>query len=128
MRVLRYLSALDHRRIVLWCAVIWYAAVAVRYAERDAVPWLRSLGIAAIVGIILALNATPRGGQIRGLGFWPIFRFFLIPFCVASFSAFTKGHAFFLIFPANVSGNATPVGAIALFCAFVWGVKKFPPS
>lgn len=54
--------------------------MAVRYAGPDPESWLRSLGIAAIVGTILTINATPHGGRISDLGFWAIFRFFLIPF------------------------------------------------
>ncbi|MBI5771208.1 MAG: hypothetical protein HZA93_25770 [Verrucomicrobia bacterium] len=124
MPLLRYLSTLDHRRIVLWGAGIWYAALAVRYAERDAALWLRALGIAAIVGSMLVLNAVPTGGRIRDVGFWPAFRFFLVPFCVSSFAAFTKGHPFLLIFPTDLAANTTPLGALAVFGLIVWIAKK----
>jgi len=101
--------------------------MAVRYAGTKPESWLRALGIAAIVGTILTVNATPHGGRISDLGFWAIFRFFLIPFCVASFSAFSKDHAFFLIFPINLKDTATTIGLIALFCAVVWLAKKAHP-
>lgn len=121
---LGYFVSLDRRRIMLWCAFLWYVMMAVRYADRDLSLWLHSLGIAAIVGVILALNAAPANGRIRDLGFWPVLRFFLIPFCVASFSAFAKGHAFFLIFPMNLAETLTSGAILALFCVGVWVARK----
>lgn len=123
-RGLGYFAALDRRRIILWCSFLWYVTMAVRYADRDLSLWLHSLGIAAIVGVILALNAAPAHGRMRDLGFWPLLRFFLIPFCVASFSAFAKGHAFFLIFPMNLAENITSGTILALFCLGGWVARK----
>lgn len=119
-----YLATLDRRKIILWCAFLWYVTMVVNYADRDRSWWRHALGIAVIVGVILALNAAPPHGRIRDLGFWPLLRFFLIPFCVASFSAFTKGHEFFLIFPMNPAENLTAGGILALFCIGVWVARK----
>lgn len=121
---LGYFATLDRRRLILWGSFLWYVTMTVRYADGAPSLWLHSLGIAAIVGLILALNAAPPNGRIRDLGFWPVLRFFLIPFCVASFSAFTKGHAFFLIFPMNLTENIVAGGILALFCGVVWAARK----
>lgn len=128
MRLLRDLSTLNHARIILWCAFIWYAAMVARYGEPKPALWVRSLGLAAIVGTILTLNAVPRSGGIRGLGFWPLFRFFLIPFCVSSFSTFTTGHGFILIFPPSRPGNASAVIPVVIFRTVVGVAKILPPA
>lgn len=121
---LGYFAALDRRRATLWCSFLWYVTMDVRYADSAPSMWLHSLGIAAIVGITLTLNAVSPSGRIRDLGFWPVLLFFLIPFCVASFSVFSEDHAFFLIFPLNVIDNSVSLGLVACFCALVWFAKK----
>lgn len=122
--VVGYLASLDARRTVLWSAFFWYLAMAVRYGEFEPSVWQHSIGIAVVVGVILTLNAAPPQGRVRDLGFWPVLRFFLIPFCVASFSAFARGRAFVLIFPAKAAENVVAGGLIALFCLLVWLAKR----
>ena len=120
----QYLAALDRQRLILWFAFLWFVTMAFRYAGGDVSVWLRSFGIAAIVGSILTLNATPPAGRLRDLGFWPVLRFFLIPACVASFSSFAKGHPFSLIFPLNLKENMMAGIVIAGFGGMVWLAKR----
>lgn len=115
MNPVRYLATLDRRRFILWTAFLWYATIAIRLGDGDHAEWLRSMGIAVIVGSILTLNAVPAQGRWRDVEFWPAFRFFLIPFCVSSFSALAKGRDFFLIFPLDATDNLAAVGVIVLF-------------
>lgn len=125
--IIPYLASLDLRRSLLWSALLWYVVMAVRYAGHDPGLWLHAVGLAAIVGVILTLNAVSPDGHIRSLGFWSVFRLFLIPFCVASFSAFAKGRAFFPIFPLNLAENMVAVGILAVFGGGVWVAKSFSP-
>lgn len=124
----RYLAALDLRRSLLWCAFLWYLVMAMYYAGHDPALWLHSVGIAAIVGVVLTLNAMPPGVRVRALGFWPVFRFFLIPFCVASFSAFAKGRAFFLIFPLNPQQDIVACSVLAVFGGLVMIARQLAHS
>ncbi|MBI4624655.1 MAG: hypothetical protein HY736_15730 [Verrucomicrobia bacterium] len=128
MKLVRYLANLDRRRFTLWSAFLWYAAIAIRHADGDYAAWLRSLGIAAIVGSILMLNATPPNGRWRNLEFWPAFRLFLIPFCVSSFASLAKGRDFFLIFPLNATDNLVAAGVIALFASAVAVARALSPG
>lgn len=122
--VVGYLASLDARRTVLWSAFLWYLAMAFRYGEFEPSVWQHSVGIAVVVGVILTLNAAPPRGRVRDLGLWAVLRFFLIPFCVASFSAFARGHAFVLIFPAKLAENIVAGSLIAVFCVLVWLAKR----
>ncbi len=124
MKAIRYLAAFDLRRFILWSAFLWYAMIATRYSVSDPAVWLRSLGIGVLVGAILTLNAVPGNGRIRDVGVWPTFRFFVIPFCVSSFSALTKGRAFFLIFPLNAKENVAAAGVIFLFGSGVYAARQ----
>ena len=95
---MRYFAKLSTGRLVLWCYFLWYAFFVVRYFDASRNLWLTSLGIAIIVGIALVISA---GGSAR-LDRWQMFRLFLMPFCVSSFSALVKGHGFVLIFSPRI--------------------------
>ncbi len=86
-----------------------------RHATASLAVWLNAAGIAAAIGVILAANAIPPGQQWRDLGFWPLARFFLIPFCVSSYSAVMNRIGLVLIFPIAVEDNLTGAAAIVGF-------------
>src|SRR4051812_42106404 len=96
--LIRYLARLSNGRLILWCYLIWYCVVLVRYFDPSPRLWLTSLGLSVIIGFALFISTTAAGGENVRLGFWQTFRLFLMPFCVSSFSALVKGRGFFLIF------------------------------
>jgi hypothetical protein len=119
--VRRYLLRLDRTRIVLWCYLLWYLVIVARYFDPTPRLWLTSLGLAAIIGIALLLNA----GWGRGpLDRWQAFRFFLMPFCVSSFSALVKGRGFVLVFSPVTAEVMAGLAACAVFLAMVWAVRR----
>jgi hypothetical protein len=119
----RYLSKLSKGRLILWCYFIWYLVVLVRYFDPSLRLWLTSLGLSFIIGIALFISTTASDtGKIK-LGFWPIFRLFLMPFCVSSFSALVKGKGFVLIFSPNPMEILLAIGLCAGLCGLVWILK-----
>ena len=99
----RYLSTLSNGRLILWCYLIWYLVVLVRYFDPNPRLWLTSIGLSIIIGFALFISTTAgRANQVR-LERWPMIRLFLMPFCVSSFSALVKGKGFFLIFSSRLS-------------------------
>lgn len=112
---LNYLGRLDMRRSLLWSGFIWYAVLMARHATLASGPWLNAVGIALVVGLILAANAIPSGGTWRQLGRWPLLRFFLIPFCVSSFSAAMRDAGLVAIFPRDLADNLIAGAAVAAF-------------
>ena len=87
--------------MVLWCYLLWYLVVLVRYFDPSLRLWLTSLGLSLIVGIALVLNARSGSGQTRipvRLDAWATARFFMAPFCVSSFAALVKDRGFILVF------------------------------
>ena len=118
-----YLRNLNRGRMVLWCYLIWYIVVLVRYFDPSPRLWLTSLGLSSIVGVALILSATAGATKTR-MDRWTVFRLFLMPFCVSSFSALVKGKGFTLIFSPNPKEILLAIGVCALFCAIVWGVKR----
>lgn len=91
-----------------------------RYFDRSPALWFSSLGISAIIGFALILSTGGKPDR------WVIFRLFLMPFCVSSYSALIKGLGFILIFSPRWSDNLACLAACAGFllvqriCAAVW--------
>jgi hypothetical protein len=122
MPVLRYLASLSPARTVLWCYFIWWVLVVAGRFDPNPRLWLTSLGLSAIIGVALLLStqgSTPSGRPDS----WVVFRLFLMPFCVSSFSALAKGGGFFLIFPPTLHENVAGIAGIVLFVVLVRLVK-----
>jgi hypothetical protein len=113
----RYLASLTFPRMVLWCYLIWYLMVLVRYFDASLRLWLSSLGISAIIGTGLYLS-TVHGGRTRTrLEPWQVGRLYVMPFCVSSFAALIKGHGFLLVFDPDLFTNLEAAAACAGFVA-----------
>lgn len=119
-----YLAKLNTPRLVLWCYLIWYLVVLVRFFDASPRLWTTSLGLSAIIGTGLYLGTAHAGDTPTRLGRWQIARLYLMPFCVSSFAALIKEKHFFLVFHPDLWGNLCAAGACALFCASVWITKR----
>lgn len=117
--MLAYLRGLSAPKTLLWCYFCWYLFAAARYFDPNPRLWASSLGLSAIIGTGLYLSTAYAERTRRVLGFWPVFRFYLMPFCVSSFAALIKGHGFVLIFHPNLADNLEALALCASFCALV---------
>lgn len=124
--MLRYLASLKPGKLVLWCYLIWYLATVSRHFDPSPALWGNSLGISVIIGFALLLSVSSGAGGKADR--WQIFRLFLMPFCVSSFSALIKGKGFVLIFPPDVSELLTSAGLCAAFAGFVAVLKRIRPG
>ena len=93
-----YFARLSPSKLVLWCYLAWYVAIVSRYFDPSPIIWISSVGIAFMIGI--ALNLSTRQANHRP-DRWVVFRLFLMPFCVSSYSALIKGKGFILLFPPD---------------------------
>ena len=128
--ILRYLSNLSKGRLILWCYLIWYCVVLVRYFDASPRLWLTSLGLSIIIGIALYLSTTAADRIQVQLDFWKTFRLFLMPFCVSSFAALVKGKGFILVFsphPGEILLAAACCSALCLVVAILKG-RNHPPT
>jgi hypothetical protein len=114
-----YVSRLPAGKIALWCYLAWYLATVALYFDPRPSIWLNSLGISAIVGagLLLSVNRGPATDR------WQIFRLFMMPFGVSSFSALIKGQGFFLVFAPAPRDLLVQVGACALVLAVVFVLR-----
>lgn len=114
-----YLASLTPGRYVLWCYLIWYLVVLVRYFDPHVRIWLTSLGLSLIIGTALLINTTVSGTRRVRLEGWPVFRLYLTPFCVSSFAALVKDHEFILIFSPRLVELAVALGLCGALAAAV---------
>jgi len=113
--LVRYFAEMRAAQRVLWCYLVWYLVVLVRYFDPSPTLWLSSLGISGIVGTALYLS-TARAGHTRvRLERWQIARLYLMPLCVSSFAALIKGHGFILVFHPSLRDNLLAASLCALF-------------
>jgi hypothetical protein len=119
----KYLVNLSPAKTALWCYFIWYLLTAFRYFDPAPSIWLNSVGISAVIGIALLLGI--RDPQAKPADRWQIFRLFLTPFCVSSFSSLIKGRGFILIFPPDARELALSAGCCAAFIIVVLVFKRF---
>ncbi|MCZ7566235.1 MAG: hypothetical protein M5U08_22580 [Burkholderiales bacterium] len=117
MRPLRYLATLDLGRRILWCYLVWYLVLVGLYFDPSPSLWLSALGVSVLIGFafLLGLDTSPR--RWAQLDRWMVARLFLIPFCVASFSALVKGRGFIVVFSPALAENALALAGCFAFLA-----------
>jgi hypothetical protein len=118
--ILRYFASLRVPKLVLWCYLAWYLTIVACYFDPSPVIWLTALGMSSLIGIAL-IFATKVQGQ--GMDRWTMFRLFLFPFCVSSYSALIKGKGFIVIFPTEARPLLAGLAACALVVAFRAGCR-----
>lgn len=123
-RVVAYFASLTNGRIVLWSYLIWYAVTVATHLDPNPRLWLTSLGLSAIIGVALWISMRSSATGTTPLERWQIFRLFVMPFCVSSFSALVKDAGYVLVFPPNVALNLVGFGLIALFVASVLVLRR----
>ena len=82
------------------------------------------VGVSALIGFAFLFSTTPFPFGPVGLPFWVVARFFLIPFCVSSFSALAQGKGFLLVLFPRWQETALAAGLCALFVLVALVVKR----
>jgi hypothetical protein len=118
-----YVKNLPLSRTVLWCYLIWYLTIGFFYFDPTPRIWITSLGISGVIGIALMLSVSSPTGKSHP-DFWQMFRLFLMPFCVSSFSSLVKDNGFVLIFSPRLFENAIALSLCLGFILLTRVVRK----
>ncbi len=121
--MIRYFADIKKGKIVLWCYLIWYLVSISFYFDPSPNIWLNSLGISVVIGLALVLSVSNPSEQ--GIEHWQVFRLFLMPFCVSSFSSLIKDHGFIFVIPPRLNEQIIAVGSCLLFIFGVYTIKFF---
>ena len=123
-----YLTQLTTGRIILWCYAIWYAVNVAHHFDASIRLWATSLGLSAIIGTALLISTRSSSTGTTELDRWQVFRLYLMPFCVSSFSALVKEAGYVLVFPPSLHENLVGLGLVAAFVVLVRLVRRAPTS
>jgi hypothetical protein len=115
----RYFARLNTGRMILWCYAVWYAVNVYNHFDPRPRLWLTSLGLSGIIGAALYISMRSSSKGTTQLDRWQVFRLFLMPFCVSSFSALVKDAGYILVFPPSWRENLAGILLIALFVAAI---------
>lgn len=119
--MLSYISNLSKGKITLWCYLIWYLVTVYFYFDPSPRLWLNSLGISAVIGFALLLSVARPDDSTPDR--WQLFRLFMMPFAVSSFSSLIKGRNFIFIIPPEPHEQIMSIGLCLLFVTLVYLVK-----
>jgi hypothetical protein len=125
--IARYFARLNTGRTILWCYAIWYGLNVWNHFELRPRLWLTSLGLSLIIGVALVISTRSSSKGTTQLDRWQVFRLFLMPFCVSSFSALVKDADYTLIFPPTLRENVAGLAAIALFIVMIQLLRRSQP-
>ncbi|MFS6827333.1 hypothetical protein [Cyanobium sp. ATX-6F1] len=129
MTLLRYFAKLRPGKQVLWCYLIWYLVSAIALFEPDPLLWLNSLGLSVIIGVGLMLRVSRDVASPTDR--WQTLRLFLMPFCVSSFAALTKGKGYVLLIPGRgevLTVSLAACGGFLLACRLLRNRLKCGPG
>ena len=118
--MIRYLARLDATTLTLWCYFCWYVSIVIQYFDPTPGLWLSSVGIAFLIGFALNLAARHKGQKPDKR---VVFRLYLFPFCVSSYSALIKGKGFILLFPTATKPLLVAIGTCCAFILFSMACK-----
>jgi len=108
-------------RHALNAAFIWYLVMmALHVPALGPAAVIQAIGLSAIVGTLLAGNALGRSPLRRR----QVARFYLIPFCVSSFTAATAPADFVVVFSPSLPENLLAALAVA---ALLFRLDRLPP-
>jgi hypothetical protein len=119
MRLIDYFYNLKPGKAILWCYLIWYLVTVYFYFDPLPVIWMNSIGISAVIGTALLLSVSSQGRDR-----WQVFRLYLMPFCVSSFSALIKGENFFIIVSPRIEETIVAVVLCAVFLGTIAIIKR----
>ncbi|MCY7276231.1 MAG: hypothetical protein LH702_21455 [Phormidesmis sp. CAN_BIN44] len=120
-RLIQYFCAIKLDKAILWCYLIWYIVTVYFYFDSSLTLWINSIGMSAVIGTGLVLSVSSRKGSDRDL--WQIFRLYLTPLCVSSFSALIKGRGFIVFVSPKIEETLITAACCALFLSFVLALK-----
>jgi len=114
----------DWRRLTLQAALIWYLVVmAFEWKSLSGHALLQSLALSIVVGALLTLNAVAPGHRLRDLTPRQVLRFFIIPFCVSSFSTATAS-TYWILFSPEIKINLLAASGVLLL--LLWAqIRRF---
>jgi hypothetical protein len=118
--LIQYFQEIKLNRLILWCYLIWYLVIVSFYFDPTPKIWINAMGISAVIGTALMLSVSTRNTKVD---YWQIFRLYLMPFCVSSFSSLIKDQGFIVIISPKPQETISAILSCVIFLIIVWLLK-----
>lgn len=120
--LIQYFRNIKLGKVILWCYLIWYVVIVCFHFDSSLKIWINSIGISAIIGTGLILSVSANNTNNR-TDYWQIFRLYLMPFCVSSFSALIKDQGFIVFISPKMQETMIAISSCILFLLIVLSFK-----
>ncbi len=118
--LMKYFREIKLNKLILWCYLIWYLAIVSFYFDPAPKIWINAIGISAVIGTALILSVSNSNSKAD---YWQIFRLYLMPFCVSSFSSLIKDRGFIVIISPKPQETILAILSCVIFLLVIGAIK-----
>ncbi|MBD2176458.1 hypothetical protein H6F42_05945 [Pseudanabaena sp. FACHB-1998] len=118
--LMKYFQEIKLNKLILWCYLIWYLVVITFYFDPTPKLWINAMGISGVIGTALVLSVSNSHSKID---YWQIFRLYLMPFCVSSFSSLIKDQGFIVIISPKPQETILAILSCVIFLLIIGAIK-----
>jgi hypothetical protein len=118
--LMKYFREIKLNKMILWCYLIWYLVIVSFYFDPAPKIWINAIGISAVIGTALILSVSSSNNKAD---YWQIFRLYLMPFCVSSFSSLIKDQRFIVIISPKPQETILAILSCVIFLLVIGAIK-----
>ena len=117
---MQYFREIKLNKLILWCYLIWYLVIVTFYFDPTPKIWVNAIGISSVIGTALILSVSNSNSKVDS---WQIFRLYLMPFCVSSFSSLIKDQGFIVIISPKPQETILAILSCVIFLLIIGAIK-----
>ncbi|WP_271253687.1 hypothetical protein [Pseudanabaena sp. Chao 1811] len=118
--LMQYFREIKLNKLILWCYLIWYLVIVTFYFDPTPKIWVNAIGISSVIGTALILSVSNSNSKVDS---WQIFRLYLMPFCVSSFSSLIKDQGFIVIISPKPQETILAILSCVIFLLIIGAIK-----
>lgn len=118
--LMKYFREIKLNKLILWCYLIWYLVIITFHFDPTPKIWINAMGISVVIGTALILSVSNNNGKVDA---WQIFRLYLMPFCVSSFSSLIKDQGFIVIISPKPQETILAILSCVIFLLIIGAIK-----
>ncbi|NMF56676.1 hypothetical protein [Pseudanabaena yagii] len=118
--LMQYFREIKLNKLILWCYLIWYLVIITFHFDPTPKIWINAMGISVVIGTALILSVSNSNDKVD---YWQVFRLYLMPFCVSSFSSLIKDQGFIVIISPKPQETILAILSCVIFLLIIGAIK-----
>lgn len=118
--LMKYFREIKLNKLILWCYLIWYLVIITFHFDPTPKIWINAMGICIVIGTALILSVSNSNDKVD---YWQVFRLYLMPFCVSSFSSLIKDQGFIVIISPKPQETILAILSCVIFLLIIGAIK-----